>query len=116
MSWHVEKIWYRLVHASKAQQQRVNDLLTSYRDTFTDEKQKVGRCDIDNNFRIELEQGTRPVKSRDRSLKPDQLESLRQQLRDWTADSVIGPSDSPWASPLVPVLKKDGSNRWAVDY
>ena len=37
---------------------------------FTDEKQKVGRCDIDNNFRIELEQGTRPVKSRDRSLKP----------------------------------------------
>ena len=60
--------WY--VHASNAQQQRVNDLLTSYRDTFTDEKQKVGRCDIDGNFRIELEPGTRPVKSRDRSLKP----------------------------------------------
>ena len=76
----------------------------------------MGRCDIDGNFKIELEPGTRPVKSRDRSLKPDQLESLRQQLRDWTADSVIGPSDSPWASPLVPVLKKDGTTRWAVDY
>ena len=91
-------------------------LLTSYRDTFTDEKQKVGRCDIDGNFKINLEPGTRPVKSRDRSLKPDQLESLRKQLKDWTADSVIGPSDSPWASPLVPGLKKDGSTRWAVDY
>ena len=106
--------WY--MQASATQQQRINDLLLSYRDTFTDEKQKVGRCDIDGPFKITLEPGTRPVKSRDRSLKPDQLESLKQQLRDWEADSVIGPSDSPWASPLVPVLKKDGSTRWAVDY
>ena len=68
------------MQASAAQQQRINDLLLSYRDTFTDEKQKVGRCDIDGPFKITLEPGTRPVKSRDRSLKPDQLESLKQQL------------------------------------
>jgi transposase InsO family protein len=106
--------WY--VQASRAQQRRVDNLLLSYRDTFTDDQQKVGRCDIDGDFKIELEPGTRPVKGRDRSLKPDQLDSLRQQLKDWTADSVIGPSDSPWASPLVPVMKKDGTTRWAVDY
>ena len=106
--------WY--MQASAAQQQRINNLLSNYCDTFTDEKQKVGRCDIDGDFKINLEPGTRPIKSRDRSLKPDQLESLRKQLKDWSADSVIGPSDSPWVSPLVPVLKKDGSTRWAVDY
>ena len=32
--------WY--MQASAAQQQRINNLLSSYRDTFTDEKQKVG--------------------------------------------------------------------------
>ena len=104
--------WY--TQASATQQQRINNLLLSYRDTFTDEKQKVGRCDIDGDFKIILEPGTRPVKSRDRSLKPDQLDSLKKQLRDWEADSVIGPSDSPWASPLVPVLKKDGSTKFSL--
>ena len=29
---------------------------------------------------------------------------------------VIEPSTSPWGSALVPVLKKDGTTRWAVDY
>ena len=82
-----QSYWYE--QASRGQQHRINDILLSYRDVFTDENQKVGRCDIDGNFRIELEPGTKPVKSRDRSLKPDQLESLRQQLKDWTADSVI---------------------------
>ena len=72
--------WY--MQASPAQQKRVSDMLLSFRDTFTDDQQKVGRCDIDGNFKIDLEPGTLPVKSRDRSLKPDQLESLRQQLKD----------------------------------
>mgnify|MGYP000010931605 CR=1 FL=1 len=61
--------WY--VQASAAQQARINNLLLAYRDTFTNDQQKVGRCDLDGDFRIELEPGTRPVKSRDRSLKPD---------------------------------------------
>ena len=29
---------------------------------------------------------------------------------------MIVPATSPWASPLVPVAKKDGSTRWAIDY
>ena len=31
-------------------------------------------------------------------------------------DCVIEPADSPWASPLVPVKKKNGAIRWATDF
>ena len=29
---------------------------------------------------------------------------------------MIEETESPWASALVPALKKDGSIRWAIDY
>ena len=85
-------------------------MLLSYKDVFTTPDQKVGLAKYGEPFRIELLPGSRPVKSRDRGLKPAQIESLKQQLKDWTADT------STLASPLVPVLKKDRSTRWAVDY
>ena len=77
---------------------------------------KVGKTEWVDPFHIELEPNTTPVRQRSRPLTPEQVQVLRQQLDDWLADGVIEPSDSPWASPMVPVLKKDGSVRWAIDY
>ena len=37
-------------------------------------------------------------------------------MAQWLEQEVIEPSTSPWGSALVPVLKKDGSTRWALDY
>ena len=36
--------------------------------------------------------------------------NLKVQLDDWLRDCVIEPADSPWASPLVPVKKKNGDS------
>ena len=35
---------------------------------------------------------------------------------DWLRDSVIEPANSPWASPLVPVKKKNSQVRWVADF
>ena len=50
-----------------------------------------------------------------RLLNPDQKENLRDQIDEWLEQGVIEPSLSPWASPLVPVKKKDGWTRWVTD-
>ena len=50
-----------------------------------------------------------------RPLNPDQKGNLRDQLDEWMEQGVIEPSVSPWASPLVPVKKKDGRTRWVTD-
>ena len=42
-------------------------------------------------------------------------EKVRQLLKDMMEKKVISPSKSPWASPIVPVQKKDGSTRFCVD-
>ena len=57
-----------------------------------------------------------PVRSKLRPLNPKQREDLARQMDIWRREDVIEESTSPWASPLVPALKKDGSIRWAVDY
>ena len=43
-------------------------------------------------------------------------ESLKVQLAGWLTDGVIRAGHSPWGSTLVPILKKDGTLRWMVDY
>ena len=60
--------------------------------------------------------GTRPISSTSRPLHPDKQANLDLQVGEWLEQKVIQPSKSPWASPLVPVRKKDGTVRWAVDY
>ena len=76
----------------------------------------MGQCTINPPEEIELKEGAVPCRQRPRPLSDDRKKALRSQLDTWLAEGVISPSKSPWASPLVPVRKKDGTIRWAVDY
>ena len=67
-------------------------------------------------FKIELMPGARPVNQRVRPLPPPLKANLRDQLDKWLKDEVIEPSNSPWSSPLVPVMKKSGQTRWVLDF
>ena len=51
-----------------------------------------------------------------RRLSEHQTKDLQAQIAGWLKDGVVEPAESPWGSPLVPVAKKDGATRWAVDY
>ena len=43
-------------------------------------------------------------------------EETKSQVHDMLEQGVIQPSNSPWASPIVLVKKKDGKYRFCVDY
>jgi len=43
-------------------------------------------------------------------------QEVARQLKRMQETDVIQPSNSPWASPVVLVRKKDGTHRFCVDY
>ena len=58
----------------------------------------------------------RPVRCGPRRLEPAGLRKEQDCVQDMLTGGQIEPSDSPWASPVVLVTKKDGSTRFCVDY
>ena len=94
---------------------QVKDMIKKYKDVFSSPEQAIGKTNL-MEFDVTLTEGARPVKQRVRPLNPKQKESLRAQLDLWEKEDVIERCESPWASAMVPALKKGGSIRWAVDY
>ena len=64
---------------------------------------------------MELQPGAVPKRSKVRPLNPDQCANLNEQVDEWIKQVIIETANSPWASPLVPVKKKDGRTRWVTD-
>ena len=57
-----------------------------------------------------------PVRQPLRRLPYAFREETKSQVHDMLEQGVIQPSNSPWASPIVLVKKKDGKYRFCVDY
>ena len=94
---------------------QVKAMIKKYKEVFSSPEQAIGKTNL-MEFDVTLTEGARPVKQRVRPLNPKQKESLRAQLDLWEKEDVIERCESPWASAMVPALKKGGTIRWAVDY
>merc|ERR1712155_82732 len=90
-------------------------ILARHMQVFTDDDVKVG-CTDWVEMEIRIKENARPVCAKVRPLSSAQKANLRAQIDSWLKDGVIVPAESPWGSPLVPVAKKDGETRWAVDF
>ena len=61
-------------------------------------------------------QGHSPIQDKSRPLPPNLIKDLKEQIHRWMKQGVAEPGSGPWAAALVPVIKKNGNWRFAVDY
>ncbi len=83
-------------------------------DVFVGADGKLGRTTL-TKHRIDLTDNV-PVKCRPYRPPLSQMHVIEQEIEKMLADDIIEPSDSPYASPVVLVAKKDGGPRFCVDY
>lgn len=97
-----------------AQRERLRDLLASYQDVFS-------QSDSDYGYTTAVTHSiptgdAPPIKQRHRRVPPQVFQQFKKHIYDLVSQGVLQESCSPWASPAVIVLKKDGSVRFCCDY
>ena len=68
------------------------------------------------DHKIPLVPGAQPVKVRPYKYSSIQKTEIEKQLQQMLAQGVIRPSTSSFASPVLLVIKKDGTWRFCIDY
>ena len=98
---------------SPLQQQQLNELFREYQDVFSQ-----GEDDLGNTPLLEhaIETHGPPLRQPYRWQNPAVRREEMMQVQQMLSSNVIRPSNSPWASPVVMVRKKDGSLRFCVDF
>ena len=95
--------------------QSLRDLLHRYEHVFPAPGEPVTGRSKSVQHEIETNEG-RPVRCGPRRLAPAGLRREQDCVKEMLTGGQIEPSDSPWASPVVLVTKKDGSTRFCVDH
>ena len=95
------------------QQQKAKDVIKEYSFLFAMGILDLGKTNLVKH-KIELTDYT-PIKDRYRRIPPHQYEEVQKHLKEMLDVGAIRRSNSPWASPVVLVRKKDGSLRFCID-
>ena len=99
---------------SPEQALKVTNLISEFQDIFVGPNGELGKTDL---IKHEIDTGTaRPIKQHPRRQAITRRAVVDAEVEKMLEAGAIEPSDSPWASPIVLVTKKDGSTRFCIDY
>ena len=96
-----------------AEQEEVKELFREYGRLFALDDLDLGHTLVVKH-KIKLNDYT-PFKERYRRIPPHQYDEVRKHLKEMLEIGAIRKSNSPWASAVVLVRKKDGSLRFCID-
>lgn len=92
----------------------VQQLISSNEHLFKDPDSLPPSREFDHS--IPLLPGVKPVNVKPYRYSPSQKDEIERQIQEMLENGIIRPSQSPFASPVILVKKKDGSWRFCVDY
>ena len=98
---------------SPLQQQQLNELFKEFQDVFSQGDNDLGNTPL---LQHGIETNGPPLRHPYRRQNPAVRREEMAQVQQMLSSDVIRPSNSPWASPVVMVRKKDGSLRFCVDF
>ena len=98
---------------SPLQQQQLNELFREFSDVFSRGKDDLGNTPLlEHAIKTHEPPLRQPYRRQNPAVRREEMAQVQQML----SSNVIRPSNSPWASPVVMVRKKDGSLRFCVDF
>ena len=92
----------------------LEEILRDNVSVFSQHKYDLGRTNIIQHY-IDTE-NSRPVRQSLRRFPPAHVEAISEHVDSMLNQGLIEPAQSPWASNIVLVKKKDGTFRCCVDY
>ena len=99
---------------TEAQQEQLQSLVPEYRDIFALSPEELGRTGL---VRHRIETGdNQPIRQRPYRVSEAQRGIIEEHVTDMLTRGIIQPSVSPWSSPIILVKKKDGTDRFVIDY
>ena len=98
---------------SPLQQQQLNELFREFSDVFSRGEDDLGSTPL---LEHAIETHGPPLRQPYRRQNPAVRREEMAQVQQMLSSNVIRSSNSPWASPVVMVRKKDGSLRFCVDF
>lgn len=103
-----------LQRLSSTQCRKLTDLLAKHQDVFSKNDSDLGyTTSVTHNIPTG---DAPPIKQRHRRVPPQIFQQFKKHIQDLVSQEVLRESRSPWASPAVIVMKKDGSVRFCCDY
>ncbi len=99
---------------SKEQEIKIKELVDKYSHIFSSGDDDIGYHD---KIKFNIDTGNeRPIKSRPYRVPYAMQEEVDKMIEKMLSGGIISKSSSPWAAPIVIIKKKDGSNRFCIDY
>ena len=111
--YELTKLTKETVHWTDKQREDARKLIEEYSFLFVMGSLDLGCTNLVKHH-IKLTDYT-PIKDRYRRIPPHQYKEVQKHLKEMLDVRAIRRSNSPWASPVVLVRKKDGSLRFCID-